>query len=45
MIGLDKFLDTLNQRKDVEGRERGLITGTVSLEIFKASENNVNGLV
>lgn len=45
VIGLDKFLDTLNQRKDVEGRERGLITGTVSLEIFKASENNVNGLV
>jgi monolysocardiolipin acyltransferase len=25
--GLDKFLELLEERKDVEGRERGLITG------------------
>jgi monolysocardiolipin acyltransferase len=30
VIGLDRFLETLDQRKDVEGRERGLITGTIS---------------
>lgn len=28
VIGLDRFLETLEKRKDVEGRERGLITGT-----------------
>jgi monolysocardiolipin acyltransferase len=27
VIGLDGFLKTLDKRKDVEGRERGLITG------------------
>jgi monolysocardiolipin acyltransferase len=27
VIGLDGFLETLNKRKDVEGRERGLLTG------------------
>jgi hypothetical protein len=27
VIGLDRFLETLNKRKDVEGRERGLLTG------------------
>jgi len=26
VIGLDRFLETLDKRKDVEGRERGLIT-------------------
>jgi hypothetical protein len=29
VVGLDRFLDTLDRRKDVEGRERGLITGMV----------------
>lgn len=28
--GLDGFLDLLDKRKDVEGRERGLITGMPS---------------
>jgi hypothetical protein len=28
VIGLDDFLQTLDKRKDIEGRERGLITGT-----------------
>jgi monolysocardiolipin acyltransferase len=28
VFGLDGFLETLDRRKDVEGRERGLITGT-----------------
>jgi monolysocardiolipin acyltransferase len=28
VIGLDRFLETLEKRDDVEGRERGLITGT-----------------
>jgi monolysocardiolipin acyltransferase len=27
VIGLDRFLQTLDKRKDIEGRERGLITG------------------
>lgn len=27
VIGLDGFLETLNKRKDVENRERGLLTG------------------
>jgi monolysocardiolipin acyltransferase len=27
VIGLDKFLETLDKRRDIEGRERGLITG------------------
>lgn len=27
VIGLDGFLETLDKRKDVEGRERGLLTG------------------
>ena len=27
VFGLDNFLETLDRRKDVEGRERGLITG------------------
>ena len=29
-IGLDRFLQTLDQRKDVDGRERGLITGIMA---------------
>jgi monolysocardiolipin acyltransferase len=28
-VGLGRFLETLERRKDVEGRERGLITGNV----------------
>jgi monolysocardiolipin acyltransferase len=28
VIGLEKFIETLDKRKDVKGRERGLITGT-----------------
>jgi monolysocardiolipin acyltransferase len=27
VVGLDGFLQTLDRRKDVDGRERGLITG------------------
>lgn len=27
VIGLDRFKETLDRRRDVEGRERGLITG------------------
>lgn len=27
VIGLDGFLETLHKRKDVEGRDRGLLTG------------------
>ena len=29
VIGLDRFLETLDKRKDVDARKRGLITGTV----------------
>ena len=28
VVGLDRFIETLDQREDVDGRERGLITGT-----------------
>jgi monolysocardiolipin acyltransferase len=28
VIGLDRFMETLDRRRDVEGRQRGLITGT-----------------
>lgn len=31
VIGLEKFLETIDRRKDVEGRERGLITGKATL--------------
>ena len=27
VVGLDRFLETLDKREDVVGRERGLITG------------------
>lgn len=30
--GLDDFLELLDKRKDVDGRERGLITGMSSAE-------------
>ena len=33
VIGLDRFLEVLDSRKDVEGRQRGLITGTMSLSL------------
>ncbi len=29
--GLDNFLDLLDKRKDIEGRERGLLTSTLIL--------------
>lgn len=34
VIGLERFLETLDKRKDVEGRERGLITGTKLLVVW-----------
>lgn len=30
-LGLEKFLELLDSRKDIESREKGLITGMVSL--------------
>jgi monolysocardiolipin acyltransferase len=30
-VGLDKFLKILDRRKDIEGRERGLVTGMIAL--------------
>jgi len=27
VFGLDRFLETLDKREDIDGRERGLITG------------------
>jgi monolysocardiolipin acyltransferase len=27
VVGLDRFLETLDKRKDIESRERGLLTG------------------
>lgn len=27
VIGLERFMETLDKRKDIQGRERGLITG------------------
>ena len=32
VFGLDGFLKTLDRRRDVEGRTRGLITGTFTKE-------------
>ena len=31
VTGLEKFMETLDKRKNVEGRARGLITGTIHL--------------
>ena len=31
--GLDRFLELLDRRKDIEGRERGLLTSTSGLII------------
>ena len=31
--GLDKFLDLLDRRKDIEGRERGLLTSKLIVEL------------
>lgn len=31
VVGLDKFLETLNKRENIQGRERGLLTGTSPL--------------
>lgn len=33
VVGLDRFLQTLDKRKDIEGRERGLITG-MAVEMY-----------
>lgn len=30
VFGLERFIETLDRRKDVEKRERGLITGTLA---------------
>ncbi len=30
VIGLDKFIGTLERRRDVQARERGLLTGNVA---------------
>lgn len=38
--GLDKFLETLDRRKDPEGRERGLITGTLCPQYLDSGERN-----
>ena len=32
VIGLDRFLETLDKRQDIDGRERGLITGSSQTE-------------
>lgn len=40
VTGLENFLDILDKRKDVDGRERGLITGTCVLE--DPNGNNTN---
>jgi hypothetical protein len=34
VIGLERFLETLDRRKDVEGRKKGLITGTRPVDVF-----------
>jgi len=33
--GLERFIETLDKRKDVKGRERGLITGTKLLACLR----------
>jgi monolysocardiolipin acyltransferase len=32
VVGLDRFLETLDRREDIDGRERGLITGSSASE-------------
>ncbi len=34
VIGLDRFMQVLDKREDVEGRERGLITGIYSQAVL-----------
>ena len=34
VVGLERFLETLDKRKDVESRKRGLITGTRLVDVF-----------
>jgi hypothetical protein len=41
VVGLDKFMQKLDNRKDIEGRERGLITGKGSRKSPR-SENSSN---
>ena len=41
--GLDKFLSLLDERKDVEGRERGLITGIVHAILSVRFEMAIDG--
>lgn len=31
VIGLEKFMETLEKRRDIDGRQKGLITGTYYL--------------
>jgi hypothetical protein len=35
VTGLDGFLETLDRRGNIEGRERGLITGMASFEDYR----------
>jgi hypothetical protein len=37
VTGLEGFLDILDKRKDVDGRERGLITGTGMLDDYRGA--------
>lgn len=42
-VGLEGFLETLDSRKDVQGRERGLITGISTLPDF-LEEDELTGI-
>lgn len=44
VFGLDHFLETLDRRKDIEGREKGLITG-MCLEVKLRIENALTGSI
>jgi hypothetical protein len=35
VVGLDRFLETLDGREDVDGRERGLVTGMFPSEAWE----------
>ena len=37
VVGLDRFLDTLDKREDIYGRERGLITGWSQNDIWDSN--------
>jgi monolysocardiolipin acyltransferase len=40
VIGLDRFLEVIDERKDVAARDRGLLTGK---RVHRASENTPSG--